>query len=117
MAHHHRELARETPCRSKLWTLISLVLKTQAIDDAYRTVGSCDDGETADEGKKIIAELGQLKYEVQHDRALTYVSLLPTQPHADMDAQPQQTGRSATMDIPMWPATTRSSSSSATSPG
>ncbi|KAH6850428.1 hypothetical protein B0I37DRAFT_371638 [Chaetomium sp. MPI-CAGE-AT-0009] len=47
------------------------IIITQAIDDAYRSVGSCDAGEKQEEGKKIVAELAALKYEVQHDRALT----------------------------------------------
>jgi hypothetical protein len=47
------------------------IIITQAIDDAYRTVGSCDAGDKLEEGKKIVAELAELKYEVQHDRALT----------------------------------------------
>ncbi|KAL2259193.1 hypothetical protein VTK26DRAFT_7226 [Humicola hyalothermophila] len=49
------------------------IIITQAIDDVYRTVASCGDSEKekSDEGKKILAELGKLKYEVQHDRALT----------------------------------------------
>lgn len=45
--------------------------QTQAIDDAYRSVSNCDDAEKRDEGKKIVEELAKLKYEVQHDRALT----------------------------------------------
>ncbi|KAH6626741.1 hypothetical protein B0J18DRAFT_148523 [Chaetomium sp. MPI-SDFR-AT-0129] len=47
------------------------IIITQAIDDAYRTVGACEDPAKQEEGKKIVAELAQLKYEVQHDRALT----------------------------------------------
>ncbi|KAK4249850.1 hypothetical protein C7999DRAFT_29719 [Corynascus novoguineensis] len=47
------------------------VIITQAIDDTYRTVGSCDDAAKQEEGKKIVAELARLKYEVQHDRPLT----------------------------------------------
>ncbi|EGS17529.1 putative UPF0364 protein [Thermochaetoides thermophila DSM 1495] len=47
------------------------IILTQAIDDVYRTVANCDDAAQRDEGKKIVAELAQLKYEVQHDRALT----------------------------------------------
>ncbi|KAG7289410.1 hypothetical protein NEMBOFW57_005781 [Staphylotrichum longicolle] len=47
------------------------IIITQAIDDAYRTVAACDDAEKRDEGKKIVAEIAELKYEVQHDRALT----------------------------------------------
>ncbi|KAK4040199.1 hypothetical protein C8A01DRAFT_46437 [Parachaetomium inaequale] len=55
------------PTARERWPIII----TQAIDDAYRSVGSCDDGAKMEEGKKIVAELAQLKYEVQHDRALT----------------------------------------------
>ncbi|KAK4157548.1 hypothetical protein C8A00DRAFT_40123 [Chaetomidium leptoderma] len=47
------------------------IIITQAIDDAYRSVGACDDADKREEGKKIVHELGELKYEVQHDRALT----------------------------------------------
>jgi hypothetical protein len=38
-------------------------------------VGSCNDAAKEDEGKKIVAELAKLKYEVQHDRALTCVPI------------------------------------------
>ncbi|AEO63166.1 9e3af0a2-3637-46d4-8999-cff09ddd782d [Thermothielavioides terrestris] len=55
------------PTARERWPIII----TQAIDDAYRTVASCNDAEKEAEGKKIVAELAQLKYEVQHDRALT----------------------------------------------
>ncbi|KAK3308303.1 uncharacterized protein B0T15DRAFT_104793 [Chaetomium strumarium] len=55
------------PTARERWPIII----TQAIDDAYRTVAACDDAEKQEEGKKIVAELVQLKYEVQHDRALT----------------------------------------------
>ncbi|KAK4119217.1 putative UPF0364 protein [Parathielavia appendiculata] len=47
------------------------IIITQAIDDVYRTVGASDDADKVAEGKIILAELSQLKYEVQHDRALT----------------------------------------------
>lgn len=47
------------------------IIITQAIDDAYRSVANCDDAAKRDEGKKIVEELARLKYEVQHDRALT----------------------------------------------
>ncbi|PSR81773.1 hypothetical protein BD289DRAFT_489028 [Coniella lustricola] len=47
------------------------VIITQAIDDAYRSTSQCADQARADEGKKIVEELARLKYEVQHDRALT----------------------------------------------
>ncbi|KAL2131859.1 hypothetical protein VTI74DRAFT_4547 [Chaetomium olivicolor] len=55
------------PTARERWPIII----TQAIDDVYRTVASCDDREKCEEGKKILAELAQLKYEVQHDRTLT----------------------------------------------
>ncbi|KAK1756948.1 hypothetical protein QBC47DRAFT_378121 [Echria macrotheca] len=51
----------------KRWPIII----TQAIDDAYRTVSACDEAEKREEGKKIVEDLAKLKYEVQHDRALT----------------------------------------------
>jgi hypothetical protein len=63
--------------RSKL-TLRAL--QTQAIDDAYRSVAACDEPEKIAEGRRIVEELGRLKYEVQHDRALTYVSPPPEMP-------------------------------------
>lgn len=45
--------------------------QTGAIDDTYRTIVSCNDAEKETEGKKIVEELARLKYEMQHDRALT----------------------------------------------
>ena len=54
-----------------------LSLQTQAIDDAYRSVATCDEPEKVAEGRAIVEELARLKYEVQHDRALTYVSSGP----------------------------------------
>ncbi|KAL2118072.1 hypothetical protein VTJ04DRAFT_7732 [Mycothermus thermophilus] len=52
------------------------IIITQAIDDVYRTVGSLPDNSDEDkqkqaEGKKILGELAKLKYELQHNRALT----------------------------------------------
>ncbi|KAK3370070.1 hypothetical protein B0H63DRAFT_486072 [Podospora didyma] len=47
------------------------VILTQIIDDAFKSVSACDDAEKRNEGKKIVEELVNLKYEVQHDRALT----------------------------------------------
>lgn len=49
----------------------SATTQTQAIDDAYRSTSKCADAARAEEGKKIVEELARLKYEVQHDRALT----------------------------------------------
>ncbi|OHF03892.1 hypothetical protein CORC01_00754 [Colletotrichum orchidophilum] len=47
------------------------VIITQAIDDLYRSVAQTKDAEKEAEGKKIIEEIAKIKYEVQHDRALT----------------------------------------------
>ncbi|KAH6889743.1 hypothetical protein B0T10DRAFT_486751 [Thelonectria olida] len=47
------------------------VILTQAIDDIYRSTSAATDPEAQAEGKKIIEQLGNLKYEVEHDRALT----------------------------------------------
>jgi hypothetical protein len=71
MAHHHRSLPNATS--NKATFAEAPPVQTQAIDDVYRTVASSDDDEKTAEGKKILAELAQLKYEVQHDRALTCV--------------------------------------------
>lgn len=51
--------------------------QTGAIDDLHRTVGdvpTSNDAKRA-EGKSIIEELAKLKYELQHNRQLTWVSL------------------------------------------
>ena len=45
--------------------------KTGAIDDVHKAVGAEKDAEKAEEGKTIISSLATLKYELQHDRALT----------------------------------------------
>lgn len=39
----------------------------------HRAVVSCDDENKRNEGKSIVEGLAKLKYELQHDRALTYV--------------------------------------------
>jgi hypothetical protein len=52
--------------------------RTGVIDDVHRAVSKCDEPEKRDEGKKIVEEIAKLKYEVQHDRQLTYVPLPPT---------------------------------------
>lgn len=46
--------------------------QTGAIDDVYRTVNKTEEPEALAEGKKIIEQLVALKYEVEHDRKLTY---------------------------------------------
>jgi hypothetical protein len=43
-------------------------------------VAACDDAEKREEGKKIVAEIAELKYEVQHDRALKCVTLGQREP-------------------------------------
>lgn len=45
--------------------------QTQAIDDIYRTITQANDKEKEAEGKQIVEKIAKLKYEVQHDRALT----------------------------------------------
>ena len=45
--------------------------KTGAIDDVHKAVSAEKDAEKAEEGKTIISSLATLKYELQHDRALT----------------------------------------------
>lgn len=47
------------------------IIVTGAIDDTYRSVVKSDDAAKQEEGKKIVEELAKLKYELQHDRALT----------------------------------------------
>ena len=54
--------------RSPLLTDLS---KTGAIDDVHKAVSAEKDAEKAEEGKTIIQNLATLKYELQHDRALT----------------------------------------------
>jgi len=50
-----------------------LIWQTGAIDDVHRAVSDAK-GEKHTEGKRIIEELAKLKYELQHDRKLTYAS-------------------------------------------
>ncbi|OLN96729.1 Protein-glutamate O-methyltransferase C1393.13 [Colletotrichum chlorophyti] len=47
------------------------IIITQAIDDLYRSIHQIEDTEKQAEGKKIVEQIARLKYEVQHDRALT----------------------------------------------
>lgn len=42
------------------------------MDDVYKTVSVTEDPEKQAEGKKIIEQLGALKYEMLHDRQMTY---------------------------------------------
>lgn len=45
---------------------------TGAIDDVHRTTGAIYNDGPRREGKAIIEALAKLKYELQHDRQLTY---------------------------------------------
>ncbi|KAH8879566.1 DUF89-domain-containing protein [Thozetella sp. PMI_491] len=47
------------------------IIVTGVIDDAFRSVAETNDADKVEEGKKIVEELAKLKYEIQHDRALT----------------------------------------------
>ena len=47
--------------------------QTGAIDDVHRAVVACEDESKRNEGKSIVEGLAKLKYELQHNRALTYV--------------------------------------------
>ncbi|KAF2841541.1 putative UPF0364 protein [Patellaria atrata CBS 101060] len=47
------------------------VIITTAIDDVHRTTFDSTDAETRSEGKRIVEQLANLKYELQHDRQLT----------------------------------------------
>jgi hypothetical protein len=47
------------------------VIITQGIDDVHRSAGASKDEEVLKEGKWVVSELARLKYELQHDRALT----------------------------------------------
>lgn len=49
------------------------VIVTQAIDDVFRTTRDTADPEKIAEGKRIVEKLAKLKYELQHDRELSYV--------------------------------------------
>jgi len=49
--------------------------KTGAIDDVHRTISVSRDAEKDAEGKRIIEDLVALKYELQHDRKLSYGKL------------------------------------------
>ncbi|KAK3191871.1 Hairy/enhancer-of-split with YRPW motif protein 2 [Lecanicillium sp. MT-2017a] len=47
------------------------VILTGCVDDVYRSIAQTDNAEKQAEGKKIVEQLGALKYEVEHDRPLT----------------------------------------------
>lgn len=45
--------------------------QTKAIDDVHKAVNRSSDQEAITEGKKIVEQVAALKYECQHNRALT----------------------------------------------
>jgi hypothetical protein len=55
-------------------SLTFLPPQTGAIDDLYRTNSKTDDAEKLAEGKKLVEQIVALKYEIEHDRELTYVA-------------------------------------------
>lgn len=62
--------------------------QTGAIDDVHKAVSKESDPEKAEEGKKITQGLAALKYELQHDRQLTYSISLPHH-LGDADVRPR----------------------------
>lgn len=77
MARHHREWCPShlSPTSTNLLLNLVIIPKTGAVDDVYKAISSTDDAEKQAEGKKIIEQLGNLKYEMLHDRKLTYAPL------------------------------------------
>lgn len=77
------------------------VILTQAIDDVHRTVAKLEDPEKIAEGKKIIEQLGALKYEVLHDRKLTPIvnDQFPEEVEA-YNKEIEQRGNPSWLDIP-----------------
>jgi hypothetical protein len=80
-----------------------LTKKTGAIDDVHRAVAETMEEEKRAEGKKIIEEIAKLKYELQHDRKLTY------NPHLYSEAELTGIGLSPMMASQILQDTTRSS--------
>lgn len=50
---------------------LTLPIQTGAVDDIYKSISQTDDAEKQAEGKKIVEQLGALKYEVEHNKPLT----------------------------------------------
>jgi len=50
-------------------------VQTQAVDDVFKHASNYEAGTRKQEGNKIVAQIAQLKYELQHDRTITWVSL------------------------------------------
>jgi hypothetical protein len=42
----------------------------------HKAIGKTEDSEKQNEGKNIVSQLAKLKYELQHDRQLTWVDAL-----------------------------------------
>ncbi|EFX00478.1 duf89 domain containing protein [Grosmannia clavigera kw1407] len=76
------------------------VIITQAIDDVYRSVHLSSDPAKADEGKKIVEELAQLKYEVQHDRPLVPICDDGESDVAGYNAELEQLGQPSWLSLP-----------------
>ena len=84
-------------------TKLRLIKETGAIDDVHRAVSETKEESKRAEGKKIVEELAKLKYELQHDRKLTY-GLLPS-----VNSSLTEPGPSSMMDNRMLKDITRSS--------
>jgi len=72
-------------------------VQTQAVDDVFKHTSNSEGGIHRQEGSKIVAQIAQLKYEVQHDRTITWVSLSP----------PILSRRTNWIDIGLWKMTER----------
>jgi hypothetical protein len=75
MARHSRQFSickRSAQPSLSFLTNLLLFQQTGAIDDVYKTITTIEDAEKQAEGKKIVEQLGSLKYEMLHDRQLTY---------------------------------------------
>ncbi|KAL9605475.1 MAG: hypothetical protein Q9179_001316 [Wetmoreana sp. 5 TL-2023] len=53
-----------------------VILVSGVIDDVHRAIGVCGNDKKAAEGKTIVEGLAKLKYELQHNRPLTWASKL-----------------------------------------
>jgi hypothetical protein len=60
--------------------------QTGAIDDMHKATAQRQNPEEAAEGKKITEAIAALKYELQHNRKLTYVEGMPSLPGQADDA-------------------------------
>lgn len=76
MAHHPRTRSLLRPASPR--TVADRLGQTGAIDDVYRAIRALDDPEKIQEGKRIVEQIVALKYEVQHDRQLTYGAFTQT---------------------------------------